>query len=163
MTRFDGPVFFLAEKNGKRRHGGNQGPDGRKAQGGNLPESDLGKEIIGSPEDGGQNQIEIGGGKTLALDQNNPGKKIKPALRGLRLFMGHRFSQKKRINPQGAKRGPPGIPLNPPFSKGETILLPLLKGGWEGFPLVGCRYDSRSDSYRLGWPNNFGLLLFPIQ
>jgi hypothetical protein len=30
-----------------------------------------------------------------------------------------------------------------PFSKGETILLPLLKGGGEGF---------------LGWLNNFGLL-----
>jgi hypothetical protein len=28
---------------------------------------------------------------------------------------------------------PPEIPLNPPFSKGETIPLPLLKGGWEGF------------------------------
>jgi hypothetical protein len=27
----------------------------------------------------------------------------------------------------------PEIPLNPPFSKGETVPLPLLKGGWEGF------------------------------
>jgi hypothetical protein len=25
------------------------------------------------------------------------------------------------------------IPLDPPFSKGEEILLPLEKGGWEGF------------------------------
>jgi hypothetical protein len=37
-------------------------------------------------------------------------------------------------------RNPPEIPLNPPFSKGETILLPLLKGGGEGF---------------LVWLNNF--------
>jgi len=25
------------------------------------------------------------------------------------------------------------IPLNPPFQKGEALLLPFVKGGWEGF------------------------------
>ncbi len=40
------------------------------------------------------------------------------------------------------RKGPQKSPLIPLFSKGETILLPLLKGGWEGF---------------LGWPNNWSL------
>jgi len=82
VSGFYSPVSFLPEENGKQGPGGDHGPNGGKTYRGNLAEGNLGKEVIGTPEDRGQKKEEIGEGKTFSFCQNNPGKKIKPALRG---------------------------------------------------------------------------------
>jgi len=49
--------------------------------------------------------------------------KILPLLKHFRFLKIKPFQDKVRVK----------IPLNPPFSKGEVFLLPLKKGGREGF------------------------------
>lgn len=61
--------------------------------------------------------------------------------------LGRRFSQKKRINPQGAKREPPEIPLNPPFFKGGDYSPPFIKGRLGGISGMAKQFWSFIISY----------------
>jgi len=61
--------------------------------------------------------------------------------------LGRRFSQKKRINPQGAKREPPEIPLNPLFFKGGDYSPPFIKGRLGGISGMAKQFWSFIISY----------------
>jgi hypothetical protein len=63
--------------------------------------------------------------------------------------LGRRFSQKKRINPQGAKMEPSKIPLNPPFFKGGDYSPPFIKGRLGGISGMAKQFWSFIISYTI--------------